>query len=43
MLMPPTNATLKCDNHDVHTEDGMRRLQMDNLTAVPGDVGRYRN
>jgi hypothetical protein len=33
-------ANLRLPNHDVHAEDGMRRLEMENQTAVPGDVGR---
>ena len=28
-------------NNAVHTEDGMRRLQMEDQTAVPGDGFRY--
>lgn len=31
----------RTDNHAVHTEDGIGRLQVENQLAVPGDGNRY--
>jgi len=30
-----------CDNHAIHTKDGVEHLQMETTLAVLGDAGRY--